>query len=57
MVPGDLKEGRIVIVGASLAGSRASATLREKVVTDSLTVVEDAGGWPTGWPRGLSACW
>lgn len=57
MVPGDLKEGRIVIVGASLAGSRASATLREKVVTDSLTVVEDAEGWPTGWPRGLSARW
>jgi len=38
-VPGDLREGRIVVVGASLAGLRAAEALREKGFTGSLTVV------------------
>ncbi|GAB2806601.1 FAD-dependent oxidoreductase [Streptomyces chlorus] len=38
-MPGDLREGRIVIVGASLAGLRAAETLREEDFTGSLTVV------------------
>ncbi|MCQ4084442.1 FAD-dependent oxidoreductase [Streptomyces sp. RB6PN25] len=38
---GDLWEGRIVIVGASLAGLRAAETLREEGFTGSLTVVGD----------------
>jgi 3-phenylpropionate/trans-cinnamate dioxygenase ferredoxin reductase component len=38
-VSGDLREGRIVIVGASLAGLRAAETLREEGFTGSLTVV------------------
>ncbi|MEU6370233.1 FAD-dependent oxidoreductase [Streptomyces sp. NPDC046931] len=37
----DLRKGRIVIVGASLAGLRAAETLREKGFTGSLTVVGD----------------
>ncbi|MFI7691239.1 NAD(P)/FAD-dependent oxidoreductase [Nonomuraea sp. NPDC049655] len=37
----DLREGRIVIVGASLAGLRAAETLREEGFTGSLTVVGD----------------
>jgi len=40
-VPGDLRQGRIVIVGASLAGLRAAETLREEGFTGSLTVVGD----------------
>ncbi|MFI6063297.1 NAD(P)/FAD-dependent oxidoreductase [Streptomyces sp. NPDC051286] len=40
-MPGDLRDGRIVIVGASLAGLRAAETLREKGFTGSLTVVGD----------------
>jgi len=36
---GDLREGRIVIVGASVAGLRAAETLREEGFTGSLTVV------------------
>ncbi|WSA81523.1 FAD-dependent oxidoreductase [Streptomyces sp. NBC_01799] len=40
-MPGDLHEGRIVIVGASLAGLRAAETLREEGFTGSLTVVGD----------------
>ncbi|MFF1630572.1 NAD(P)/FAD-dependent oxidoreductase, partial [Streptomyces sp. NPDC058272] len=38
---GDLRDGRIVIVGASLAGLRAAETLRDKGFTGSLTVVGD----------------
>ncbi|MEU6018790.1 FAD-dependent oxidoreductase [Streptomyces sp. NPDC047515] len=38
---GDLWEGRIVIVGASLAGLRAAETLREEGFTGPLTVVGD----------------
>ncbi|MFC7387935.1 NAD(P)/FAD-dependent oxidoreductase [Sphaerisporangium rhizosphaerae] len=38
---GDLDQGRVVIVGASLAGLRAAETLREKGFTGSLTVVGD----------------
>jgi 3-phenylpropionate/trans-cinnamate dioxygenase ferredoxin reductase component len=38
-VSGDRREGRIVIVGASLAGLRAAETLREEGFTGSLTVV------------------
>lgn len=38
---GDLKDGRIVIVGASLAGLRAAEALREEGFTGSLTVVGD----------------
>ncbi|GAA0371028.1 FAD-dependent oxidoreductase [Microbispora corallina] len=37
----DLREGRIVIVGASLAGLRAAEALREEGFTGSLTVVGD----------------
>ncbi|MCZ1002898.1 FAD-dependent oxidoreductase [Streptomyces mirabilis] len=40
-MPGDLSDGRIVIVGASLAGLRAAETLREEGFTGSLTVVGD----------------
>jgi NADPH-dependent 2,4-dienoyl-CoA reductase/sulfur reductase-like enzyme len=40
-VPDDLKSGRIVIVGASLAGLRAAEALREEGFTGSLTVVGD----------------
>ncbi|REK86004.1 FAD-dependent oxidoreductase [Streptomyces inhibens] len=40
-MPGDLRDGRIVIVGASLAGLRAAETLREEGFTGSLTVVGD----------------
>ncbi|MFD8544555.1 NAD(P)/FAD-dependent oxidoreductase [Streptomyces sp. NPDC059649] len=40
-MPGDLKDGRIVIVGASLAGLRAAEALRAEGFTGSLTVVGD----------------
>jgi 3-phenylpropionate/trans-cinnamate dioxygenase ferredoxin reductase component len=40
-VPADLREGRIVIVGASLARLRVAETLREEGFTGSLTVVGD----------------
>ncbi|MYZ35511.1 FAD-dependent oxidoreductase, partial [Streptomyces sp. MnatMP-M17] len=38
---GERRDGRIVIVGASLAGLRAAETLREKGFTGSLTLVGD----------------
>lgn len=41
MAAGDLRDGRIVVVGASLAGLRAAETLREEGFTGSLTVVGD----------------
>ncbi|MEW2511253.1 FAD-dependent oxidoreductase [Streptomyces sp. NPDC046870] len=40
-MPADLKGGRIVVVGASLAGLRAAEALREEGFTGSLTVVGD----------------
>ncbi|MET7542684.1 FAD-dependent oxidoreductase [Streptomyces sp. NPDC005507] len=40
-MPGDLKDGRIVIVGASLAGLRAAEALREEGFIGSVTVVGD----------------
>ncbi|MFG2261663.1 NAD(P)/FAD-dependent oxidoreductase [Streptomyces sp. NPDC048720] len=40
-MPSDLKDGRIVIVGASLAGLRAAEALREEGFMGSLTVVGD----------------
>ncbi|MEU6665695.1 FAD-dependent oxidoreductase [Streptomyces sp. NPDC046727] len=38
---GELRDGRIVVVGASLAGLRAAETLRDEGFTGSLTVVGD----------------
>jgi 3-phenylpropionate/trans-cinnamate dioxygenase ferredoxin reductase subunit len=49
-VPGELREGRIVIVGASLAGLRAAETLRERGFTGSLTVVGDEPNPPYDRP-------
>ncbi|ANZ20873.1 ferredoxin reductase [Streptomyces noursei ATCC 11455] len=40
-MPSDLRDARIVIVGASLAGLRAAETLREEGFAGSLTVVGD----------------
>ncbi|MEU9151355.1 FAD-dependent oxidoreductase [Streptomyces sp. NPDC048417] len=40
-MPGDLKDGRIVIVGASLAGLRAAEGLRAEGFAGSVTVVGD----------------
>ncbi|MEV6765919.1 FAD-dependent oxidoreductase [Streptomyces sp. NPDC051105] len=40
-MPGDLKDGRIVIVGASLAGLRAAEGLRDEGFTGSVTVIGD----------------
>ncbi|MGW2958768.1 NAD(P)/FAD-dependent oxidoreductase [Streptomyces sp. NPDC001220] len=40
-MPGDLKDGRAVIVGASLAGLRAAEGLRDEGFTGSVTVVGD----------------
>ncbi|MFY4717231.1 NAD(P)/FAD-dependent oxidoreductase [Streptomyces sp. LaBMicrA B280] len=40
-MPDDLMAGRIVVVGASLAGLRAAEALREQGFTGSLTVVGD----------------
>ncbi|MEV5510811.1 NAD(P)/FAD-dependent oxidoreductase [Streptomyces orinoci] len=46
----DLKDGRIVIVGASLAGLRAAETLREKGFTGSLTLVGEEPELPYDRP-------
>ncbi|MEU6407111.1 FAD/NAD(P)-binding oxidoreductase [Streptomyces sp. NPDC046985] len=40
-MPSDPHDGRIVIIGASLAGLRAAETLREEGFTGSLTIVGD----------------
>ncbi|MFH8337063.1 NAD(P)/FAD-dependent oxidoreductase [Streptomyces sp. AM6-12] len=40
-MPDDLTDGRIVVVGASLAGLRAAEALRDQGFTGSLTVVGD----------------
>ncbi|MFG2948434.1 hypothetical protein [Streptomyces adustus] len=40
-MPADLKDGRIVIAGASLAGLRAAKALREEGFPGSLTVAGD----------------
>ncbi|GAA3582928.1 hypothetical protein GCM10022419_075830 [Nonomuraea rosea] len=39
--PGFMKDGRIVIVGASLAGARAAGVLRREGFTGSLTLIGD----------------
>ncbi|MFF3464910.1 NAD(P)/FAD-dependent oxidoreductase [Streptomyces sp. NPDC001984] len=49
-MPGDLRDGRIVIVGASLAGLRAAEKLREEGFTGSLTVVGDEAHPPYDRP-------
>ncbi|MFF7187450.1 NAD(P)/FAD-dependent oxidoreductase [Streptomyces sp. NPDC008222] len=46
----DLRKGRIVIVGASLAGLRAAEALREQGFTGSLTVVGDEAYLPYDRP-------
>jgi 3-phenylpropionate/trans-cinnamate dioxygenase ferredoxin reductase component len=47
---GDLKNGRIVIVGASLAGLRAAETLREKGFAGELTMVGEERRYPYDRP-------
>jgi NADPH-dependent 2,4-dienoyl-CoA reductase/sulfur reductase-like enzyme len=47
---GDLKNGRIVIVGASLAGLRAAETLRDEGFAGDLTLVGDEGVFPYDRP-------
>ncbi|MFH8389339.1 NAD(P)/FAD-dependent oxidoreductase [Streptomyces sp. NPDC018036] len=44
------REGRIVVVGASLAGLRAAETLREKGFAGSLTMIGDEPGEPYDRP-------
>jgi 3-phenylpropionate/trans-cinnamate dioxygenase ferredoxin reductase subunit len=46
----DLKNGRIVIVGASLAGLRAAETLREKGFAGELTMVGEERQYPYDRP-------
>lgn len=43
-MPGDLEDGRVVVVGASPAGLSAAEALREEGFISSLTAVE---GSPT----------
>jgi NADPH-dependent 2,4-dienoyl-CoA reductase/sulfur reductase-like enzyme len=47
---GDLKDGRIVIVGASLAGLRAAETLRDEGFAGELTLVGDEHVFPYDRP-------
>lgn len=49
-MPGDLKDGRVVIVGASLAGLRAAEALREEGFTSSLVAVGGEPHPPYGRP-------
>ncbi|MER6461966.1 FAD-dependent oxidoreductase [Streptomyces sp. NPDC001228] len=49
-MPDDLKDGRIVVVGASLAGLRAAEALRDEGFTGSLTVVGDEARPPYDRP-------
>jgi NADPH-dependent 2,4-dienoyl-CoA reductase/sulfur reductase-like enzyme len=49
-MPRDLKEGRIVIVGASLAGLRAAETLRDEGFAGELTVAGDERLFPYDRP-------
>ncbi|MGE7433815.1 NAD(P)/FAD-dependent oxidoreductase [Kitasatospora sp. NPDC001175] len=49
-MPDDLKSGRIVIVGASLAGLRAAETLRDEGFTGELTMVGDERRLPYDRP-------
>src|SRR5260370_33812040 len=46
----DLKNGRIVIVGAALAGLRAAETLREEGFTGELTIVGEERQLPYDRP-------
>lgn len=54
-MPGGLKDGRIVIVGASLAGLRAAEALCEEGFSGSLTVVGDEPHPPRPAPRSRTA--
>ncbi|MGW1072835.1 NAD(P)/FAD-dependent oxidoreductase [Streptomyces sp. NPDC002537] len=49
-MPADARDGRIVVVGASLAGLRAAETLRDEGFTGSLTLVGDEPHLPYDRP-------
>lgn len=50
------RDGRIVIVGASLAGLRTAEALRDEGFTGSLAMIGDELGEPYDRPRCPSRC-